>query len=273
VATPITVSLECVMIEGAEGDREWEEMFSRAFSVPVSRVQKRIWAEVLGDEYPAELDTYSFVTRTELERLFVELNVPSQGSLADLGCGRGGPGLWLAARYGCRLIGIDIAQSAVRASRRNASELGLGDVAVFQIGTFEKTGLPTDSVDAVVCIDSLLFAPDKHEAIREMARVLKSAGRLGLTTWDYHRQPLGRPPQVSDHRPLLHQAGFRVRTFDETRDWRGRQTRIDELLLQAVDELATESGENPTEIRASIEQMHAALECMSRRVMVVAELP
>lgn len=253
-------------------DRDWAKIFSETFSLPASGVQARIFAEVLGDEYPAELGTFSFVTRTELDRLAVELKLPRQGVLADLGCGRGGPGLWLAARSGCRLAGVDIADSAVAAGRENASKLGLGDLAEFQIGTFDKTGLATDSVDAVVCIDALLFAPDKGAAVQEMARVLKPAGRLGMTTWDYHRQPAGRPPQVPDHRPLLWQAGFRVSAYEDTRDWLGRQTRIDQLALQATDELAAESGRSPAEVRASLEEMHATLGCISRRVMVLAEL-
>jgi ubiquinone/menaquinone biosynthesis C-methylase UbiE len=170
------------------------------------------------------------------------------------------------------LVGVDIADSAVAASRENASKLGLRDRAEFLIGTFEKTGLPAGSVDAVVSIDSLLFTPDKCAAVEEMARILKPTGRLGMTTWDYHRQPVGRPPQVSDHRPLLQEAGFRVSAYEDTKDWLERQTQIHELLLHAVDELAIESGDSPAEVRASLQQTHATLECMSRRVMVVAEL-
>ena len=254
------------------GDRNWAEIFSETFSLPASTVQARIFAEVLGDDYPAELGTFSFVTRTELDRLAVDLKMPRRGVLADLGCGRGGPGLWLAARSGCRLVGVDIADSAVAAGRENASKLGLCDLAEFRVGTFDQTGLAADSVDAVVSIDALLFAPDKGTAVEEMARVLKPCGRLGITTWDYHRQPAGRPPQVSDHRPLLQQAGFWVSTYEETPDWLGRQTRIDLLLLQAIDELAAESGRSPAEVRTAIEEIHATLECISRRVMVVAEL-
>jgi ubiquinone/menaquinone biosynthesis C-methylase UbiE len=256
----------------AMGDRDWAQVFSEVFSLPVSRVQARIFAEVLGEEYPAELGTFSFVTRTELDRLAAGLKVAPQGVLADLGCGRGGPGLWLAARSGCRLAGVDIADSAVAAGRENASKLGLGDRANFGVGTFDQTGLATDSVDAVVSIDALLFAPDKRAAVAEMARVLKPGGRLGMTTWDYHRQPAGRPPQVPDHRPLLQQAGFRVSAYEETQDWFGRQTRIDQLLLQATDELAAEIGASPAEVRASAEEMHATLGCITRRVMVLAEL-
>lgn len=77
---------------------------------------------------------------------------------------------------------------------------------------------------------------------------------------------------MPDHRPLLRQAGFRVSAYEDTRDWLGRQTRIDQLALQASDELAAESGRSPAEVRASLEEMHATLGCISRRVMVLAEL-
>src|SRR5689334_21977563 len=42
-------------------------------------------------------------------------------------------------------------------------------------------------------IDALLVAPSKQAAPREASRVLRPGGRLVLTTWDYSRQPEGRP--------------------------------------------------------------------------------
>jgi len=91
-----------------------------------------------------------------------------------------------------------------------------------------------------------------------------------MTTWDYHSQPVGRPPQVDDHRPLLTEAGFDVVAYDETPSWRERQERLDALLLDAVDELAAESGDDPDAMRSSIEEMHATLGTIVRRVLFVA---
>ena len=45
-------------------DHNWVEVFTQEFEQPESAVQARIWAEVLGDEYPAELAPYSYTTRT-----------------------------------------------------------------------------------------------------------------------------------------------------------------------------------------------------------------
>ena len=40
-------------------DHNWVDVFTREFEQPESAVQARIWADVLGHEYPAELAPYS----------------------------------------------------------------------------------------------------------------------------------------------------------------------------------------------------------------------
>jgi uncharacterized protein (DUF885 family) len=92
-----------------------------------------------------------------------------------------------------------------------------------------------------------------------------------FTTWDYRSQPVGRPPQVDDHRPLLDAAGFDVRTYDETEDWFGRMSRTGASLLAAVEELAAESGEGVAVVRTRLEEMVATFATMLRRVFAVAQ--
>jgi len=251
--------------------RDWATRFNEAFAAPASRVRARVWGEVYGEEYPATLDTYSEVTPSELNRFVADLRLSPGDVLVDVGCGRGGPGLWVATQAGSRLIGIDIAETAVNAARVRAVALELTDRAEFHLGSFQDTGLSEASVHAVMSVDALLFAPDKLAAIQELARILMPRGRLVITTWDYWRQPIGRPPQMADHRPILEKAGFEVRSYDETSKWRQRQTRVCELLLLAIDELAAETGSDPSQIRSGVDEMRATLDCMSRRVLIVAE--
>jgi 2-polyprenyl-3-methyl-5-hydroxy-6-metoxy-1,4-benzoquinol methylase len=101
-------------------EKDWAALFNEEFRLPVSRIDERISRAVLGDEYPEGLDSYSFLTRTDLGRFVEEVKVGPGDTLVDLGCGRGGPGLWVASRTGARLVGIDIAHTAVEAARRRA---------------------------------------------------------------------------------------------------------------------------------------------------------
>jgi len=251
--------------------RNWAQIFDADFAAPASPIAQRVWREVYGSEYPEGVEPYSHVSRSELARFCVEVGVDQGNHLVDLGCGRGGPGLWVAAHTGARLTGVDIAASALKASEQRASMLGLANRSKYVLGSFDALPLESASADAIMSIDALLFAPDKQAAVVEMARVLCHRGRLVFTTWDYHSQPVGRPPQVDDHRPLLNAAGFEVKVYEETEDWLGRQSRTAAGLLAAAEELAAESGSDVASVRMQLQEMVATFAAMLRRIFVVAQ--
>ncbi len=248
---------------------DWRAVFETTYASPASPVQERVWREAFGDEYPEGVDPYSYVTASELRRFAADLAVGSGDTLVDLGCGRGGAGLWVALSTGARLTGIDIAEAALVAARERATRLGVE--ARFVRGEFETTGLPDGEADAVMSVDALLFTPDKAAALRELRRILRPGARLCLTSWDYHRQPEGRPPQVPDHRPLAADAGFSVLAYDDTERWHELQVATGAGLLAAAAELAQEEGAPVDEVRAGIAEMNATLETMTRRFFLVAE--
>jgi SAM-dependent methyltransferase len=252
-------------------ETSWTEVFTSVFEAASSSVEARIWAEVYGDEYPAELKPYSFTTRSELRRIVDGLALSRDDLMIDIGCGRGGPGLWVTAAAGASVLGVDISPTALKAARKRAAALGLGDRATYAEGSFDAIPAEATSSRGVMSIDALLFAPDKGKALCEIARVLEPGGRLVATTWDYHTQPVNRPPQVDDHRPLLIDAGFRVLGYDVTPRWLENHRELDSLLLEAVDDLAEESGEDPEDVRAGIQEMAATVEAMLRRVLIIAE--
>jgi ubiquinone/menaquinone biosynthesis C-methylase UbiE len=113
----------------------------------------------------------------------------------------------VAATTGARYLGVDIAVAGLTEVKRRAERLGLSGRVGAAEGSFESLPLSDGQADAAMSIDALLFSPDNAAAARELARVLRSGGRLVITSWDYHRQAEGRPPQVADHRVLLTGSG------------------------------------------------------------------
>lgn len=175
------------------GDKNWRAEFEDTYAGPPSRVGERVWRRVFGDEYPSGLDPFSFVTVSELHRFADELRVGSGQTFADVGCGRGGPGLWVAAATGADLVGLDISSHALEAAQQRAHAMGIADRATFRSGEFEHTGLAPNSLDGLMSVDALLFTPDKRAALAELRRVVRPGARLVFTSWDYDRQPPGRP--------------------------------------------------------------------------------
>lgn len=244
-------------------------IFDDALADPPSPLTTAIWRAVMGPEYPEGADPYSWVSRTELDAI-ADVVRATGPRLVDVGCGRGGPGLWVARATEAGLTGVDIARAGLDAAAATAD--ALATQAEFRLGAFESLPLDDDEADVVMSVDALIFTPDKPAAARELARVVRPGGRLVMTTWDYHRQPVNRPPQVDDHRPLLEAAGFEVERYEATVDWEARQRHTTDLMRAQVEALAQESGEPVADMVAGIEEMAATFDCMTRRVFVVAVL-
>ena len=100
----------------------------------------------------------------------------------DLGSGGGIDVLLSAKRVGPtgRAIGLDMTDEMLALAQRNAAEAGATNVE-FLKGTIEAVPLPADSVDVVISNCVVNLAADKPAVFREVARVLRPGGRLGIT--------------------------------------------------------------------------------------------
>ena len=170
----------------------------------------------------------------------VERLEPQQGmQWLDVASGTGEVSL-RAARRGAHVVGVDFAPPLVESARRNAAEKGL-DVR-FEVGDAERLGFDDAEFDVVTSSIGAMFAPDQEAVARELARVCRPGGRLGLTTWT----PEGRigamfrvlaefqpPPPPGVRSPL---------------EW-GREERLREL-LSGTFEIDVEERDVPFEIES-----------------------
>jgi SAM-dependent methyltransferase len=208
-----------------------------------SVVLERVHRAAFGDDYAIDTHTNGFYSLTTLARLCDALKLASGRTLVDLGCGHGGPGLWVARRTGVSLIGIDISPGGVALGNERTMRAGLADQARFAVGDMTATGLSDASCDAALSLDVLLFVPDKAAALHEVARILKAGGTLGFTSWEQSgfSERLGSE-QCADYRPLIEAVGMIVDSYEEPPDWRHQQRALAEGLIAAEDELSGEIG-------------------------------
>ncbi len=100
----------------------------------------------------------------------------------DLGSGGGIDVLLSARRVGDRgrAIGLDMTDEMLELARRNARDAGATNVE-FVKGTIEAIPLADASVDVVISNCVINLAADKDAVFREVARVLRPGGRMGVS--------------------------------------------------------------------------------------------
>ncbi len=114
--------------------------------------------------------------------------------VVDLGCGGGLDVFLAAAKVGPtgKAIGIDMTPDMLALARANAAKTGHTNVEFHQ-ATIDNMPLADASVDCVISNCVINLASDKQAVFREIARILKSGGRLAVSDIAL-KQPL--PPEL-----------------------------------------------------------------------------
>ena len=213
-----------------------------------SRTLRRIWRDhVTGPDYPEAFAHISFLSLAQLRALAGALHLVRDALLVDLACGAGGPGLWIARETGARLVGRDLSAVATRRAMERATALGMESQADFAVGSFERTGLATESADAVMTIDALQYAPDKAKAISETARILRHGGRFAFVAFELDVDRVAGlglwEDPVGDYRPLLEDSGFEIASYEQLPGWDDLVAAGFGAVVSEQDALVAEMGE------------------------------
>ena len=208
-----------------------------------SPTHSAIFREVYGADYAEEAVPLSHVTLSLLRRMAQALVVEPAAQLIDLGCGRAGPGLWVARATGASLVGVDLANVAVAQAAQHAAAFGLTGRVCFEIGDLTALRFADQVFDAAMSVDVLWMVPDRLAALREAARILRPGARFAFTTWDKDLAPPGTPAPLGDHRPLLRQAGFDIEVYEHLPQAESQRRAIYERFLAREQALRAEMGD------------------------------
>jgi ubiquinone/menaquinone biosynthesis C-methylase UbiE len=160
-------------------------------------------------------------------RMMDALGVGQSDRVLDVGCGHVRTLTELAARaLRGRVIGVDPSELMIEiAARRNRLLIDADRVDVV-LATAESLPFPDNFFDKVLCVHVLYFWKDIGISLREIARVLKPGGRLGLLfrTKADHAAVASFPPEIyrfpalAEVTAALEQAGLGIHAASECAD-------------------------------------------------------
>jgi len=145
--------------------------------------------------------------------------------LLDVGCGLGGPSRFIADRFGCRVVGVDLLPVRIDAARTLGEMTRSADRVDYRVADALALPFEAERFAQVWMMDTSIHVRDKAALFGGIARVLRPGGLLVL-----HDQmgPLPRAmlpakraaPYVAPSLPqlirIVESAGFRLELWRDT---------------------------------------------------------
>lgn len=247
----------------------FDDIFRR---IAGSSILPTIWRDVYGTDFPEEASPFSFVTIPELRSIVEALRLAPGLRFADIGCGQGGPSLFVARASGATVIGLDSSHAGLQCGADGARRLGLSQRSGFVTTDAAQLGLRETSVDGAMSIDALQLMRDPQIVLSEVQRILKPGGRLAFTTWLRRRSGQG-PPFPVDYQSLLKAAGLRQVWCREPMAWEKRELAVFAAIRENATRLRTELGDDVARMIVDEAEKMPEAYPLIRRVTILAEKP
>jgi ubiquinone/menaquinone biosynthesis C-methylase UbiE len=137
------------------------------------------------DQVAEEWDTMrqGFFSETVRDKAMGVCGVKAGAVAADIGAGTGFMTEGLAAR-GCRVIAIDQSEAMLNQMKLRLAKY---EDIEYRLGESETLPIDNQAVDYVFANMVLHHVESPAKAIKEMVRILKPGGKLGLTDLDQHK--------------------------------------------------------------------------------------
>src|SRR5678810_384774 len=105
-------------------------------------------------------------------------HIKPSDKVLDAGCGIGGSSIFLSEKIGCGVTGISLSERQVSKAIELAIEKKMTGTIDFKVMNYCATNFPHESFDIVWGCESICYADDKEQFIKEAYRLLKPGGRL-----------------------------------------------------------------------------------------------
>ena len=132
-------------------------------------------------DFAAEVGVTKHIVGLEATEALIELcHIRAGKHVLDVGCGAGVTPSFIAKRYGCRVVGVDISDRMIERSNERANREQVADRVEFRVADVQDLPFDDDVFDAVITESVTSFPEDKQKAVNEYVRVTKPGGYVWL---------------------------------------------------------------------------------------------
>ena len=128
-----------------------------------------------------------------MNEYFAAMRIQSAKTVLDLGCGTGVAARAIAIQEGFagHVTGVDVSPYLTAAAEDLATKEGIANTVTFRTGDSQRLDLPDSSFDAVVAHTLISHVPDPFTVLKEIVRVVKPGGTVGIFDGDYASMSFG----------------------------------------------------------------------------------
>jgi SAM-dependent methyltransferase len=147
-----------------------------------SRFGEAVLARVRQEAFGEDIGQNSWLTADECRTYCAWLQLGPTSHLLEVGCGMGGPALFIARTTGARVTGVDINAHGIAAGNAMAQEQQLEARVHFeQVDAGGALPFADAQFDALLCIDAINHLPNRLNVLQEWRRVVRADGRILFT--------------------------------------------------------------------------------------------
>ena len=146
-------------------------------------------------DFAAEVGLTKHIGGVAATEALIELcHIGEDSWVLDVGCGVGVTPCFIAKKYGCRVVGVDISEKMVERARKRASQEEVVSRVEFRVADAQDLPFEDGRFDVVITESVTTFPEDKQKAVNEYARVTRPGGYVGLNETVWLKAP--PPPEV-----------------------------------------------------------------------------
>ena len=143
--------------------------------------QAQVLTEIRRETYGEDIGQSSWITTDEYDNFYKWLNLSPGDHVLEVASGSGGPALYLAKKFKCRITGLDINEEGIKTANQTATDAKITDAKFQLVDVNQNLPFDDETFDTVMCVDSMNHFRNRLGYLQEWHRVLKSGKRAVFT--------------------------------------------------------------------------------------------